>query len=214
MDNRPAAKTASLAIWSFALAVAGVVLIGPLGTIPAIICGHVALPRINRSSGALTGRGLAIAGIAIGYVGTVIFLMIIVAVALPSFCNVRDKARQIKCMANLKMIGSAAELHAVDNQDEFPSHLQSIAGPEYGIDPEVFVCPATGHKPGEMAQVDAWSDYVLVPGRKRDDPTDTVLAFSKAECYPGEGGNVLFVGGHVEWCELEDYESLTTGLTH
>jgi hypothetical protein len=62
-------RTEGLAVWSFVLSLIGlwccflVVL-----EIPAVICGHLALSRIRRTP-QLGGRGLAIAGLIIGYVG-------------------------------------------------------------------------------------------------------------------------------------------------
>lgn len=37
-------------------------------------------------------------------------------------------------------------------------------------------------------------------------------SFTKRHCYKGQGGNVLFVDGHVEWCDREAYDRLTSGL--
>jgi len=48
--------------------------------IPAIICGHIALSEIKSSNGTLTGRGLALAGIIIGYVALAYFIAIIILV--------------------------------------------------------------------------------------------------------------------------------------
>ncbi|GIW06603.1 MAG: hypothetical protein KatS3mg060_1408 [Dehalococcoidia bacterium] len=65
---KPAAPpTSNLAI---AALVAGVVawVIAPLvGAVIAIVCGHLALRDIEASSGAVEGRGLAIAGLILGY---------------------------------------------------------------------------------------------------------------------------------------------------
>lgn len=50
--------------------VSGVILcFGPLSSIPAIILGHLALADIKRSAGRMAGRGMAIAGLALGYGG-------------------------------------------------------------------------------------------------------------------------------------------------
>jgi hypothetical protein len=57
-------------------------MVGPLSGIPAIILGHVARSRINRSGE--QGAGLALAGLILGYVGlvlTVILIIVVVAVA-------------------------------------------------------------------------------------------------------------------------------------
>ena len=55
-----AARTSGLAIASMVL---GIVWIFWLGSILAVIFGHVALSQIKRSMGALSGRGMAIAGL-------------------------------------------------------------------------------------------------------------------------------------------------------
>lgn len=55
------AKTSGLAIASLVLS-----LIGPIGCIPAVICGHIALLQIGKNA-AVKGRGLALAGVIIGY---------------------------------------------------------------------------------------------------------------------------------------------------
>ena len=55
-------RTSGLAIASLVLALA----LGPFGFIPAVICGHLALRKIEKDM-SLRGRGLAIAGLIIGY---------------------------------------------------------------------------------------------------------------------------------------------------
>jgi hypothetical protein len=49
-----------------------------IGSIPAVIMGHLALNRINRSGGAQGGRGIAIAGIILGWAGTAFLLLIVI----------------------------------------------------------------------------------------------------------------------------------------
>ena len=56
-------RTCGLAIASLVFALA----LGPVGCIPAIICGHLALRRISKEP-TLQGRGLALAGLIIGYI--------------------------------------------------------------------------------------------------------------------------------------------------
>jgi len=55
-------KTSGLAIASLVLS-----LVIPIGCIPAIVCGHIALRKIEKDA-MLQGRGLALAGLIIGYV--------------------------------------------------------------------------------------------------------------------------------------------------
>jgi hypothetical protein len=73
----PQPSTCGLAIASLILSIATVV-IGPFGYIPGIICGHLARSRIRRNPG-LGGKGLATAGLGLGYgfVGaTIVFLVV------------------------------------------------------------------------------------------------------------------------------------------
>ncbi|MHC4511292.1 MAG: DUF4190 domain-containing protein [Planctomycetota bacterium] len=68
-------RTSGLAIASLVLALA----LGPFGILPAVICGHLALRRIERNS-KLTGRGLALAGLIAGY--SIFGLTIVLSVPL------------------------------------------------------------------------------------------------------------------------------------
>ena len=208
------AKTCGLAVWSLVLGILSLVCCAFFTGIPAVVCGHVAQSRIKQSGGTLQGDGLAIGGLVTGYVGIVLtsiaLLGVMAGLMLPALAAAREKAHRIACASNLKGIGFAAHMYAKDNQGNFPSYFQSLA--KYSADPRLFVCPKTGHEPGLMADVDKWTDYVLVPNRKESDPPETVLAFSKPECYPGKGGNVLYVDGSVRWYNPAEYDRLTSGL--
>jgi len=79
IDVGPAGPGESKPVSTSRLAIASLIssLIVPFGCIPAVICGHVALGRIKKEP-ALQGRGLALAGLIIGYVAlglcTIIYL--------------------------------------------------------------------------------------------------------------------------------------------
>lgn len=64
----PVAPTEPLAIWSLVLSALGFlgVCCGPIPSIAGVICGHLALPKL-RARPDMQGRGLAIAGMIIGY---------------------------------------------------------------------------------------------------------------------------------------------------
>jgi len=65
----PVAPTCGLAIASMICGIVGIVtcyFAGLLG-VPAVICGHLALARINGSPVPMAGRGMAIAGLVMGY---------------------------------------------------------------------------------------------------------------------------------------------------
>ncbi len=65
----------SLAIWSFVLSLVGFFVCPFLAQIPAVICGHLALSRIKNSPGPTEGKGLALAGVIIGYAGMLLWIV-------------------------------------------------------------------------------------------------------------------------------------------
>lgn len=67
-DNIKPARTSGLAIASLVLS-----LVIPIGCIPAIVCGHIALRKIEKDA-MIQGRGLALAGLIIGYVVLGLFI--------------------------------------------------------------------------------------------------------------------------------------------
>jgi hypothetical protein len=71
---KPKIRTDGTAIASFILSLSAIAL-GPLGSIPAIICGHVSRSRIRKSD-SLTGSGLATAGLVIGYIGLALSVVV------------------------------------------------------------------------------------------------------------------------------------------
>lgn len=88
-----AAKTSAQAIWSLVLGILSFLCFGFFAGIPAVICGHVARSNIRKSQGALTGGGMALAGLILGYIGIVVTTLgIIAAIAIPNFFAYREKA--------------------------------------------------------------------------------------------------------------------------
>jgi len=71
-------RTCGLAIASLILALA----LGPVGFIPAVVCGHIALRRIERDS-RLAGRGLALAGLIAAYSILGLTIVLSVPILLP-----------------------------------------------------------------------------------------------------------------------------------
>jgi hypothetical protein len=65
-------RTPPAAIWSLILAVLSFTCGWLFTAIPAIICGHIARSKIRKSGGALGGRGIAMAGLILGYIALVL----------------------------------------------------------------------------------------------------------------------------------------------
>jgi hypothetical protein len=71
---RPERRPNGLAIASLVL---GVLWMGWLGSLAAVITGHMALRQIARSGGAQSGRAAALVGLAVGYFGLTALLTVI-----------------------------------------------------------------------------------------------------------------------------------------
>ena len=66
-------QTSSLAVTSLVAGILGWTLLPLLGTIVAIITGHMARKEIRTSGGRLDGDGLAIGGLVLGWVSAVLW---------------------------------------------------------------------------------------------------------------------------------------------
>jgi len=62
--------------------VSGLLLLFPPAALLAVVFGHLALSDIKKSAGRLTGQGLAVAGLVLGYVGVAAAATFLLAVAL------------------------------------------------------------------------------------------------------------------------------------
>lgn len=76
----PAAKTNVLAIVSLIASIAGIVIFWFIGSVVGIICGHISLNQIKKTGE--EGRGLAVAGLIVGYVGVALSLIAAIIVAI------------------------------------------------------------------------------------------------------------------------------------
>ncbi len=189
-----AGKTSGLAIASLVLGACGI-LCGFIVTVPGIILGIVGLRQINRSAGQVTGRGLAIAGIALSSAFLVLQLIVLPVLLMPALGRARVHARSAACKNNLKQIGLAVHMYAADHAEEFPEDLALLFVEEHLQDPGIMVCPA---------RPDDSNGYVYVPGlTANSDPTWIVL-YDKPGNHP-DGYNALHVDAHVAWYTTEAF---------
>jgi Domain of unknown function (DUF4190) len=86
---QPAFRTAPIAIWSLVLAILSFFCGWLFTAIPAVICGHVARFKIRKSGGALGGKGIATAGLILGYMGLVLGVM-----GIPLLVSMMQSERQ------------------------------------------------------------------------------------------------------------------------
>jgi Domain of unknown function (DUF4190) len=80
----PVTRTSTTAIISLIAGIAGWTVLPFLGSIVAIITGHIAQSEIKKSAGMVTGKGMATAGLILGYLSIALGICIIcLAIVLP-----------------------------------------------------------------------------------------------------------------------------------
>jgi type IV pilus assembly protein PilA len=76
--------------------------------IVAVIFGHLSLSEINRSAGRIRGKGMALAGLILGYLGiSVIPILIIAAIAIPNLLRARMAANEGSAVGVLRTYNTA-----------------------------------------------------------------------------------------------------------
>jgi type IV pilus assembly protein PilA len=79
-------------------------------SIIAVVLGHMSLSQIRKSAGRLTGQGMAIAGLVLGYMGIAFipFILIIAAIAIPNILRSRMAANEASAVAAMRNYNTAA----------------------------------------------------------------------------------------------------------
>lgn len=139
--------------------------------------------------------------------GLIIFL---VTVAVN---GARTRAQCVSCSSHLKQIVLFMKMYACDHQETYPSTFDDMVGTNYLRlgDKAVLICPATGHAAGSLTNIHHWTDYVYVTGLTEGEPGNGVVAFCLPEHHKGEGANVAFIGGQVQWFSCWSYTNPSTG---
>ncbi len=184
------ARTSGLAITSLVLGILGFCSAG-ITSLIGLILGIIALNKIGKSQGALTGKGLAIAGICVSGV----LLLLMPAIAIPNFLAARAAAQAGLCALNLETIGGAARVYAKAHQDVLPKDFLSMSG-ELNT-PSVLVCPADPKR----TKVFAWSkftpesaSYEIVSPGTADGQSAGRQVFVRCPIH----GHVCYTDGRVE----------------
>jgi hypothetical protein len=141
-EDRPRdpARASGKAVASLVLGLASFLLLCMTG-VPAIIFGILGLSEVGRRPGRVGGRGLAIAGIVMGVIGTLAtFAAVPLVLMIPAVSKVRSEAERTKTQANLKVIGAAFfASHAVTGKFP-PAYLRTRDG-QPGLSWRVAILP-------------------------------------------------------------------------
>jgi hypothetical protein len=96
-----------LAVWSFVCGILTYCCLGPLAGLAAIFCGHLARGAIKRAAGSLGGGGLAIAGLVLGYTGTVITSLVLLGWVITAMNSANDAAARRRASSEVRQIVEA-----------------------------------------------------------------------------------------------------------
>lgn len=98
--------------------------------IAAIILGHLSVSDIRKSAGRLGGRGIAIAGLVLGYGGIALIalILIIAAFAIPNLLRGNIAANEASAVGALRTINVAAVTYQSEYENGFPSSLEVLGG--------------------------------------------------------------------------------------
>ncbi len=116
LDGVP--KTSGLAITSLVLGVLGLVSCG-ITSLVGLVLGIVALVKINKSQGRLSGGGLAIAGIVVSGI-LLLIAPIGAAMLLPALARAKSQAQTVQCMNHVKQLALSGIMYANDHNDRLP----------------------------------------------------------------------------------------------
>jgi type IV pilus assembly protein PilA len=99
--------------------------------IVAIVLGHLALSDIRKAAGRLTGRGMAIAGLVLGYMGVAVipFVLIVAAIAIPNLLRARMAANEATAVESLHIINTTNVTYASTFSNGYAPSLAALGGP-------------------------------------------------------------------------------------
>jgi uncharacterized protein DUF4190/uncharacterized protein DUF4339 len=145
----PSQGTSGLAITSLICGILGFVTLGLAG-LPAVITGHMGLSAIRRSGGALTGRGMAIAGLIMGYLGFgLIFVAVLASLLVPAFTMVQQQGLQMKVVNNAKQMVIGMKQYAAAHDGKYPPTLDTLFEEQILPDRKLLEFPSTMNVPGQ-----------------------------------------------------------------
>ncbi len=116
-----------------------------LAGLPAVVLGHLALSHIKKSAGTLKGRGMAIAGLILGYLGLVLMVVTMIAVfaslSMPASSVIQQSSARVKTTRNAKQLVLGLKQYAADHAGQYPATLDVLFDEEILTDRQLLEFP-------------------------------------------------------------------------
>jgi prepilin-type processing-associated H-X9-DG protein len=169
-------------------------------------------------------------------VGILVIGGMLISVMLPSLCRAREPANRVKCGSNLRQIGQAIALYAQGHGGQYPPSLAVLFSTE-DISAEVMICASSSDEKSAATDMKGVEAEVAAaegntPGHKhclsyvyvgkglteRTATERTIVAYEPLENHGGQGVNVLFGDGHVEfyskaeWVKMAGEAGIAVGV--
>src|SRR4051794_31010393 len=159
-------------------------------------------------------------------IGILVIGGMLISVMLPSLCRAREPANRVKCGSNLRQIGQAIALYAQGHGGQYPASLAVLFSTE-DITAEVMICASSNDEKSAATDMKGVESEVAAAegntsGHKhclsyvyagkglteRTATEKTIVAYEPLENHDGQGANVLFGDGHVEFFSKEQWAKM------
>jgi prepilin-type processing-associated H-X9-DG protein len=176
-----------------------------IGGLLGLIFGIVGLQRSKRPGG--SGFTPAVVGIVLSGMSLLV-MPCMISILLPSLNRARETANRVKCASNLRQIGQAMLLYANENGGAYPPRPEDLLLTQE-ITSSIFVCPSSNDTPAPGTSANQWASGLSTGGHDSyvycgkgltySGPANVVLVYEPPSNHSGDGCNVLFGDGHVEF---------------
>ena len=168
----------------------------PLAGIVAVILGVLGLRNAGQRGG--TGQALSIVGMVLGALATVLLIpagLFTASIAIPAFARAHEIANRVKCAANLRTIGVALNQYSAANAGQMPPTLPLLIQAHL-LTQQDLICPDDS----ATSTTQPASSYAFVnPQATMNGSARSAVVSEPPTLHKGDGANVLFGDGHVEW---------------
>ena len=164
-------------------------------------------------------------------------IVILAGMLLPALARAREQARRAVCVSNLRQIGNALKMYTCDWDEMFPGSTGEYVAlyTVYMNDAAIWWCPSdndlkntaiytAGVNTADSVRVsynynECQFGGAATLGASRlteSDRSDTPVVFDLGTGnHDGDGGNCMFLDGHVEWVPHSNWTSdVTTSVAY